>query len=450
MCELLEAGLVPQGFDVEWELAGEAAISRLRESQFDVLLTDLNMRGMGGLELCTEAHSVRPGVPVVVLTAFGSMQAAIEAIRAGAYDFVNKPVELDALGLVLERAVEHHRLGSELRMLRRQARISRDSNGIVGDSLAMRRVLELVPRAARSDVSVLVTGETGTGKELVARALHAASPVRSGPFVPVNCAAIPEALIESELFGHTRGAFTDAKTTRKGLFVEANGGTLFLDEVGELPLTLQPKLLRALQEQRVRPVGADSEVEVSCRVVSATNRELRAAADAGRFRADLFYRLAVIRVELPPLRTRAGDVLLLAQRFIDRATNRTGRGVLGMTTPVARTLLAYAWPGNVRELENCIERAVALTEHDRLVLADLPDEVRRTPRVVDEIDDDDPARLPTIAELEQRHIGRVLDAVDGNKSIAARILGVDRRTLYRKLERYDADADEAGQADDEC
>jgi len=335
-------------------------------------------------------------------------------------------------------------------MLRRQARISRDSNGIVGDSLAMRRVLELVPRAARSDVSVLVTGETGTGKELVARALHAASPVRSGPFVPVNCAAIPEALIESELFGHTRGAFTDAKTTRKGLFVEANGGTLFLDEVGELPLTLQPKLLRALQEQRVRPVGADSEVEVSCRVVSATNRELRAAADAGRFRADLFYRLAVIRVELPPLRTRARDVLLLAQRFIDRATNRTGRGVLGMTTPVARTLLAYAWPGNVRELENCIERAVALTEHDRLVLADLPDEVRRTPRVVDEIDDDDPARLPTIAELEQRHIGRVLDAVDGNKSIAARILGVDRRTLYRKLERYDADADEAGQADDEC
>jgi len=437
MCELVHAGITPLGYEVAWELDAGSALARLASAEFDVVLTDLRMQGMSGVELCAEVAEHRPGLPVVVLTAFGSLDAAVDAIRAGAYDFVSKPIELDALELVIARAVEHRRLSQELHMLRRRARETPTAPGIVGDSVAMRRVLELIPRVASADVPVLVTGETGTGKELVARAVHGASAGPEGPFVPVNCAAIPAALLESELFGHVKGAFTDARRARQGLFAQARGGTLFLDEVGEIGLELQPKLLRALQERRVRPVGSDTEVEISCRILAATNRDLRRAAEQGSFRSDLYYRLAVIRVRLPPLRTRAGDILLLAQRFIDDAVSRSGRGVTGMTTPVARALLAYDWPGNVRELENCVERAVALTLHDRLVLDDLPEEIRLRPAPEDRMGDDDPGRLASLAEVSRRHVLKVLDAVDGNKSLAAQILGVDRRTLYRKLERLE-------------
>jgi len=440
MCELIRDGMSPLGFEVAMETSGSKALEQIRTSDFDVVLTDLRMRGMSGLELCNEVQQLRPDVPVVVITAFGNMEAAVEAIRAGAYDFLAKPIELETLEIVLGRAVRHRELTREVRTLRREVRHVNRFSGIIGDSAAMRRLFDLLPRASRSDVPVLLTGETGTGKELVAHALHDASTRAEEPFVAVNCAAIPVNLLESELFGHVRGAFTDAHTSRQGLFVEARGGTIFLDEVGELPLPLQPKLLRVLQEGRVRPVGANREVGIDCRVVAATNRDLKADSDEGRFRSDLYYRIAVIRLSLPPLRTRAGDILLLAQHFLDRAASRMGRNVVSLTTPVARALLAYPWPGNVRELENCIERAVALTEHDRLLLDDLPEEVRNYRAPIDHAGDDDPAHLPPLEDVERRHILRVLDAVEGNKSLAAQILGVDRRTLYRKLERYEDDA----------
>ncbi len=440
MCELVEAGIGPLGYEVAWELTAQGALEHLARADFDVVLTDLNLRGKSGLELCSEVHNLRPDVPVIVITAFGSLATAVDAIRSGAYDFVAKPIEMPALELVLGRAVRHRKLTTEVRALRRTARNAPDNLGLIGESVAMRNVLELIPRAARSDVPILITGETGTGKELVARALHGTSSVSTGPFVAVNCAAIPEALLESELFGHVKGAFTDAKTRRSGLFVEATHGTLFLDEIGEIPMALQSKLLRVLQERRLRPVGADSEIDVDCRVVAATNRDLKAEA---QFRSDLYYRIAVIRIPLPPLRTRAGDVLLLAQTFLDRAAARMGRGVVGITTPVARALLGYSWPGNVRELENCMERAVALTDHDRLLLDDLPEEIGdRHPRIV-RVVDDDPLPLLPMAEVERQHIYRVLDAVNGNKSAASEVLGLDRRTLYRKLERYESDGADA-------
>ncbi|HEU0032607.1 MAG TPA: sigma 54-interacting transcriptional regulator [Kofleriaceae bacterium] len=300
----------------------------------------------------------------------------------------------------------------------------------------MREVEQLIERVAASDATVLVTGESGTGKELVARAIHARSPRRDGPLVTVNCAALPEALLESELFGHVKGAFTDARTARPGLFAQAAGGSLFLDEIGELPLALQPKLLRALQDRVVRPVGGDREVEVDVRIIAATNRELATLVAERAFREDLYYRLDVIRVELPPLRARDNDVLLLAQHFLVRSARRAHKAIDGFSPAAARQLLAYSWPGNVRELQNCIERAVALARYATISVEDLPDRVRAPATRPDPVASDDLADLPTMEEVERRYIARVMAAVGGNKASAARILGYDRTTLYRKLDRY--------------
>jgi two-component system, NtrC family, response regulator AtoC len=443
MCELLEATLGQRGYEIVSCLSGEEALALLARVEVETVVTDLNMKGLSGIELCAQIGQTRPHLPVVVLTAFGSMETAVEAIRAGAYDFVTKPIETDALELVLERALRHGRLSAEVHRLRETAHESRSFAGLIGESAPMRRLFDLLPRVGRSDVPAMIAGETGTGKELVAHALHQRSGRADGPFVAINCAAMPEALLESELFGHVRGAFTDARRTKGGLFVEATGGTLFLDEVSELALTLQPKLLRVLQERRVRPVGGTTEVEIDCRILAATNRDLKEAIAAGRFREDLFYRLNVIQLDLPPLRVRAGDILLLAQHFLERAARRSGRAVSGLSTPVARALLAHSWPGNVRELENCIERAVALTEHDRLVLEDLPRPLRRARRLPGE---DRAARLLPLEVVEREHILAVLDAVNGNKSAAAQTLGVDRKTLYRKLERYAEAEEEEGVA----
>jgi two-component system response regulator HydG len=283
---------------------------------------------------------------------------------------------------------------------------------------------------------VLVTGETGTGKELVARALHDRGPRRNGPFVGINCSAVPETLLEAELFGHVRGAFTDASRARPGLFARANGGTLFLDEIGELPLALQPKLLRALQERKVRPVGSDDEVSFDARVVTATNRDLESAVEENRFREDLFFRINVIHVALPPLRARGGDVLVLAQHFVDRYAGQAGKAVSGISAAAAERLMAYAWPGNVRELENCIERAIALTEYEKIAVDDLPEKIRSYRRSHVLVASDDPAELVPLEEVERRYILRVMEAVGGNKTEAAQVLGVGRRTLYRKLEQY--------------
>ncbi|MDY7233191.1 sigma-54-dependent transcriptional regulator [Hyalangium rubrum] len=435
MRAMLEKGLTRRGFEPHGYATSDEALERLGTEDFDVVLTDLQMPGMNGLALCERIALNRPDIPVVVVTAFGSLETAVAAMRVGAYDFITKPVDVDALVFVLERAVQHRALRQEVRRLRQELGERAGMGELLGESPSLRQAYALIDRVADVDTTVLITGESGTGKEVAARALHTRGRRRTGPFVALNCAAMPEQLLESELFGHVKGAFTDARTPRTGLFVEATGGTLFLDEVGELPLALQPKLLRALQERKVRPVGGNEEVEFDARIVAATNRDLELAVAEGRFREDLYYRLNVINIELPPLRARGNDALLLSQRFIEHFAARTGKRVVGLSPAAAQRLLTYGWPGNVRELQNCIERAVALTSFEQLTVEDLPERIRNysAPRVVPEVAD--MSELVTLEEVERRYIQRVLEAVGGSRTLAARILGVDRKTLYRKLER---------------
>jgi two-component system response regulator HydG len=436
MCAMVRAHLVKRSYEVATREVAAEAFEILRSSDFDAVVTDLQMRGMNGLELCERIAADRPDVPVIVITAFGSLELAIAAIRVGAYDFVPKPFAIEQLCIALERAIQHRSLREEVKRLREEAARPARVDELLGDSAAMRSVLELLDRVRDSESSVLVTGESGTGKELVARALHRRSARSDGPFVAINCAAVPETLLESELFGHARGAFTDARTARAGLFVQASGGTLFLDEIGELPIGLQPKLLRALQERRVRPLGGDGEVAVDARIIAATNRDLESAVAERRFREDLYYRINVIHIELPPLRARGGDVLHLAQHFLERCAAAAGKQIGGISPAAADRLVSYSWPGNVRELQNCIERAVALAQYDAIVVEDLPEKIRTYQHSHVVVAGPDPAELVSMEELERRYIVRVLEAVGGNKTLASRILGFDRTTLYRKLERY--------------
>jgi len=438
-CDLLEMALVRVGFHVKTSTDANRALEDVASSEFDVVLTDVSMPGMSGLDLCERVLGTRPNMPVVVITGQGSLETAIAAIRVGAYDFITKPVDVKLLQLSVARAVQHHRLNDEVRRLREAVAESDGDGSIVGRSGAMRRVYELIARVGDSDASVLIHGETGTGKERIARAIHDKSRRKDGPFVAINCAAVPHSLLESELFGHARGAFTDAKSQRTGLFVQANGGTLFLDEIGELPLDVQPKLLRALQERRVRPVGENQEIPFDARVVAATNRTLEDEVEEKRFREDLYYRINVVKIDVPPLRERGGDVLHLAQHFLKLFAARNQKSALELSTAAAERLMAYNWPGNVRELENCMEHAVALARFEQVTVEDLPEKIRayRAERFV--VAANDPTEIVTMDELERRYILRVLSLVGGNKSRAAQVRGFDRRTLYRKLERYGAE-----------
>ncbi|MBK9070626.1 MAG: sigma-54-dependent Fis family transcriptional regulator [Myxococcales bacterium] len=393
---------------------------------------------MSGLELCVELHARHPSLPVIVLTGQQSIEVAVAALRAGAYDFVTKPLIVDAVIAAVKRASEWRRQRADLSRLRQEVDAVRPIDGLIGESPAIRRVSELIRRVAQSDATVLITGESGTGKELVARAIHAAGPRVDKPFAALNCGAVPEQLLESELFGHVKGAFTDARRDRAGLFVQAGDGTVFLDEIGEMPLAMQVKLLRVLQERVVRPVGSDVDVPFVARVVCATNRDLETDVVEGRFREDLYYRVNVVQVEVPPLRERAGDVLMLAQHILNKIAGRTGRQIAGFEPEAARKLLAYDWPGNVRELENTIERAVALTQHVEISSADLPSKVCDYKPNHLTIAGDDTSELMTLAELQGRYVQRVLATVGGNKSKAAKILGIDRRSLYRRLEEVPA------------
>jgi DNA-binding NtrC family response regulator len=435
MGALLGERLSHRGFDVDVESSPEEALERLAAQDFDLVVTDVKMHGLSGIELCERVTASRPDVPVLVITAFGSLETAIAAIRAGAHDFLTKPFEVEELAFRLERALQHRRLTEEVRRLREGPAAAPEISGLLGESAPVLRLRELVARVASADAPVLVTGETGSGKELVARAIHRQDRRGAGPFVAINCAALPEPLLESELFGHARGAFTDAREARTGLLVQASGGTLFLDEIGDLPLSLQPKLLRVLEERRVRPLGASQEVPFDARIVTATNCELESAVEEGRFRGDLMFRIDVLRVEVPPLRARGNDVLLLAQEFTRRAAARAGRAVVGLSRGAAEKLLAYPWPGNVRELENCIERATALTQHEQILVEDLPERIREYRRTHVLVAGEDPSELVPMQEVERRYIARVLETVGGNKTLAARILGFDRKTLYRKLGR---------------
>ena len=430
--------LQKRGFLVQAVAGGDAARGALEADDFDVVVTDLNLPGRGGLDLAQHVAANRPDTPVIVITAFGSLETAIAAIRAGAYDFLTKPFDIDALGLALQRAVTHRSLKQEVRRLRRALEPTRRFDSLIGGHSSMQRVYELIERVAETEASVLILGETGTGKELVARAIHQRSPRRQGPFVAVNCAALPTTLLESELFGHVKGAFTDAGTARRGLFAEASGGTLFLDELGEMPLELQPKLLRTLEERKIRAVGSDKETTIDVRLVAATNRDLELAVEEKRFREDLFYRINVLQIALPALRERGSDLLLLAQTFLESAAASQNRPVTGISAEAAAKLVQYNWPGNVRELKNCIERAVALTRFDRLVVEDLPERVAsyRPERIV--LSAEAPVEVQPLEEIEKRYILWAVEALGGNRSLAAERLGVDRKTLYRRLSRYES------------
>jgi two-component system, NtrC family, response regulator AtoC len=434
MCDVLDAELKGRGFDCEATTSPEDALRRLAEEDFSIVLTDINMHGMSGVDVCRQIVESREDLPVVVMTAYGSMEAAIATIRAGAYDFVTKPFEMDDIALTLERALKHRALREEVKRLRRVVVDQQKFDDILGTSAAMKKMYDLIARVAETETTVLITGESGTGKELVAKATHLRSHRRDGPFVAINCAAMPENLLESELFGHTKGAFTDARTARPGLFIKASKGTLFLDEIGEMPPGMQAKLLRALQERTVRPVGGDQEQPFDSRIVAATNRDLETEVEEKRFREDLFYRINVVRIHVPPLRARGGDILLLAQHFLQRYQTGVQR-VVGIKTSAADKLLSYPWPGNVRELQNCLERAVALAQSDQLGTDDLPERVREFKSSRIAVESDDPTELLSMDEIERRYILRVLEAVGGNKTLAAQVLGFDRRTLYRKLER---------------
>ena len=438
MASVVEQALTRRGYKAKQVNSADAAWTLLETEDYDVVVTDINMKGMTGVELTDRIAKNRKDVPVIVMTAFGSLETAIATMRAGAFDFITKPFEIDQLTVAVERALQNKALREEVKRLKFEVEVARAKPGadFVGDSPAMKKVHEVIARVAETDATVLVTGESGSGKELVARDVHRRGKRKDGSFVAINCAALPETLLESELFGHVKGAFTDAKTAKKGLFVEASGGTLFLDEIGEMPQGMQAKLLRALEERSVRPVGGTSETPFDARLVAATNRDLESLVESGRFREDLYYRINVVHIDLPPLRARGNDVLALAQAFINRYAAPMGKSVKGFSTAVGERLLSYAWPGNVRELQNCIERALALARFEELTVEDLPPKVRDYKPSFVVVAADDPTDLVTMEEVERRYITRVMEAVGQNKTQAAKVLGFDRTTLYRKLERY--------------
>jgi len=442
MTQLIADTLAKKDFDPVYTTSPQKALDIIAHEDVDVVITDLNMQDINGLQLCEEVVKCAPDIPVVLITAFGSMESAIGAIHAGAHDYITKPFEMPHLVHVVQRAVEHRALRAEVKRL--QDAVGRESLSLemIGESQAINDVRSLVHRLADTDVTVLIYGESGTGKELVARALHAESRRKDGPFVAFNCAAIPENLIESELFGHAKGAFTGATSTNPGLLQQANGGTLFLDEIGEMPLEMQAKLLRALQEHKVRPVGSSKEVGFDARILSATQRDLEQEVQKDRFREDLLFRINVVRIDVPPLRSRGNDILLLAQTFLKEAANSTDRKVTGISPEAAVKIMSYDWPGNIRELQNAMQRAAALTRFEQIIIDDLPEKVQTHTSARISFDTDDLSSLITLEELEKRYVLGVLHAVGGNKTAAARILGFDRRTLYRKLERFNVDIDD--------
>jgi DNA-binding NtrC family response regulator len=395
----------------------------------DVVISDIRMSEVDGLQV-TDAYRARaPDTPVILVTAFGNIDGAVDAIRRGAADYISKPYDVDAIQLVVARALQQRELAAENRSLRRGLREKYRLENVVGRSEAMLQVYKTAARVASTDATVLIQGESGTGKELVARAIHAASPRAAGPFVAVDCGAIAEGVLESELFGHARGAFTGAQQARRGLFEEAQGGTLFLDEIGDVGPNLQARLLRALQEGTVRRVGTNEPIAVDVRVVAASNRDLEAAVKEASFRADLYYRLAVVTIRIPPLRERREDIPLLAEHF----AHKHGRSEGSAISPAARDLLvAYDWPGNVRELENVVARALALNPSGVIMPEDLPEAVHggRPPAPARGPDVSD---RPTLEELERRYAAQVLQETGGNKTRAAEVLGIDRKTLYRIL-----------------
>jgi DNA-binding NtrC family response regulator len=435
LAQVLQVRLSQLGFIVSVHNYGHHGLAAATSKTVDVILTAINLPDLNGIELCRKISIQWPEIPVVIMTAFGSMEAAIAAIRAGAYDFITKPFEVNHLELVLTRAVNHRRLQESVKKLSQALEQTRSFDELIGESQVMQAMFSKLMRIADSEASVLLAGESGSGKELAARAIHKYSRRVKQPLIAINCSAMPEALLESELFGHVKGAFTSAHAEHKGLFLAADGGTLLLDEIGELPLSLQPKILRVLEEHSVRPVGSSVEKSFNVRVIAITNRDLEAAVAEGSFREDLLYRLNVITVQVPPLRTRGMDILLLGEKYIELYASRQGKSITGMTNATAQKLLAYRWPGNVRELRNAMEHAVTLTNHRKIIPDDLPEKILtfRPDQTTKMNGMPGPGELVPMAEMMHRYMHHVLAMVGGNRTLAAQILHVDRKTLYRKL-----------------
>ena len=427
----LDEELRDAGYEVVTANDGVAALHQFASGVVDVVVSDVIMPGMRGDELLAELRARHRDVPVVLITAFGSIDSAVGAIKAGAYHYVSKPFHMPQLLSTLEKAMQERRLVQRMDELR--ARIDQGSQRIVSESPLMAQCLDLALKAAASQSHVLLLGESGTGKELIARWIHEQSSRAERPFIPVNCSAIPESLLESHLFGHRRGAFTDAREDRPGLFQEAAGGTIFLDEIGDMPLALQAKILRVLQEKEIHPLGAPVPVPVDVRVIAATHRDLDALVGSGQFRQDLYYRLHVLVIRVPPLREHPEDVLPLAAHFLAKHGKRHGRQGCRLSAEALQLLVNHSWPGNVRELENTIERCIVLGASEEIAGEDLPESlVARSTAALD------PGERRSMAEVEREHILRVLRATDGNKAAAARMLGLDRKTLYRKLAAWES------------
>jgi len=434
---VLRTLLKKHDYQVEAAESAETALEQLERFDPDFVLADVRMSGMTGIELCTELKARASLATVILMSAYGSVDLAIEAMKAGAYDYISKPFKQDEVLLALTKAEERESLRRENRALKEAMRNEQTFHGILGKSEAIDKVFSTIGKVADYKTTVLIQGESGTGKELVARALHVGSPRKNKPFIPINCGAIPETLLESELFGHKRGAFTDARADKKGLFAEADQGTLFLDEIGELPLTLQVKLLRVLQEGRIRPLGATRDQAVDVRVIAATVRDLRREVEEDRFREDLYYRLNVLQINVPPLRDRRDDIMLLVEHFIERNNSRLGTTIRGVDPRTRKLLLNYSWPGNVRELENTIERAVVLAEADMITVADLPERMREpADPVAASLAAGELSIKKTARFMEESLIRRALEKTGGNRTAASKLLEISHRALLYKIKDY--------------
>ncbi len=436
--ESLERMLTREGYRVTLASDGRAALERVQGGGIDLILTDLKMPGLTGLELLRATKAIAPDVDVILLTAFGTVEEAVKAMKDGAYDFLTKPFRREQLLKLVDKALERRALIEKNRALQQRLDDLLSRGAVVGGSPAFRRMMTLVEQVADSSATVLIQGESGTGKELVARAIHERSPRRSGPFIAVNCAALPETLLESELFGYEKGAFTGAAGRKEGRFELADGGTLFLDEVADLSPVTQPKILRVLQEGEFERLGGTRTISVNVRIVTATNQDLAQMVKDKRFREDLYYRLNVITITVPPLRDRREDIEVLAQHFLRVYAAKNNRKLDGLTAEALRRLEAYAWPGNVRELENVVERGVVLARGALVDVADLPPEIAGATPLPEGVLT---VRIGTpLAEVEQRLLDETLRVTKGNKTLTAKLLGIDPRTVSRKLERLDDEA----------
>ncbi len=447
MREMLSVLLTRAGYQVDMASTGRQGIRKISiEEPYDVVVTDLVMPGADGMEVLESVKQRNPDTQVIVITAHGSTENAVEAMKRGAYDYITKPFKVEEFRLVVRRALEKRVLLRENLDLRREVAGRFDVEKIVGSSPGMRRVVDLCRRMGNMRTNVLISGESGTGKELVARAIHSLGPRSAGTFVTVNCGALPEPLMESELFGHERGAFTGAIRKAEGLFREADGGTIFLDEVGEIPLQVQVKLLRAIQERRVRPVGSTTEVPVDVRIIAASNRDLEKEVSDGRFRADLYYRLNVVRIKIPPLRERPEDIPALMEHFIERYSREVGRRICGFSGEAKAKLLDYSYPGNVRELENIVERAVALSTGEELGVSTLPQTVFQENsggiQISRELGEDF-SLDDILKQVERSYIVQALERAEGVRTKAAELLGITFRSLRYRLRKLEIENEES-------